>query len=173
MTPLAIPTITTPRLILRGPRREDFAPYAAFWTSDRSIHEDGPRDERAAWEDFAAGFGLWTIAGYGAWSVEDRASGDFLGIVGMYHPPQFPEPEIGWAVMPWAEGKGIAYEAATAARDWVYANTGLTTLVSYIGPRNTRSIRLAERMGAVRDTDARGPDPGDVVMRHPGPEGRP
>jgi RimJ/RimL family protein N-acetyltransferase len=164
-----IPTLTTDRLILRGPRRDDFAPYAVFWASDRSIHEGGPRDTRGAWEDFAAGFGLWTLAGYGTWSVEDRADGRFAGIVGIYHPIHFPEPELGWAVMPHAEGRGIAHEAAVAARDWTYAHGGLTTLVSYIDPANARSIRLAERLGAWRDDDAPGIDPGDVVMRHPGP----
>ena len=35
---------------------------------------------------------------------------------------------------------------------------GLTTLVSYIDPDNRRSIRLAERMGARRDTVAPGVD---------------
>ncbi|MCX7889526.1 MAG: GNAT family N-acetyltransferase [Rhodobacteraceae bacterium] len=167
-----IPVIETGRLTLRGPRREDFAPYAAFWASARSLHEDGPRDARAAWEDFAAAFGLWLIEGYGCWSVEDRTTGAFCGIVGMNRPVHFDEPEIGWTLVPEAEGKGIAFEAAMAARDWVYANTALTTMVSYIGPANIRSIRLAERMGAWRDASVAGPDAGDVVMRHPGPGGR-
>jgi RimJ/RimL family protein N-acetyltransferase len=167
-----IPVLHTERLTLRGPRREDFAPYAVFWASDRSVYEGGPRDARGAWEDFSAGFGLWTLAGYGTWSVEERATGRFAGIVGMYHPIHFPEPEIGWAVIEDAEGRGIAREAAVATRDWVYANTGLTTLVSYIDPRNARSIRLAQRLGAWHDTRAATPDNGDLVMRHPGPEGR-
>jgi RimJ/RimL family protein N-acetyltransferase len=166
-----IPTLTTERLILRAPRREDFAPFAAFWASERSVHEGGPRDLRGAWEDFAAGFGLWAIDGFGTWSVEDRATGALVGIIGYYHPADFPELEIGWTVFDGFEGKGFAYEAAMAARDWGYAERGLTTLVSYIDPANTRSIRLAERMGARRDTVAPGVDSDDVVMRHPGPDG--
>ncbi len=166
-----IPTLATDRLILRAPLRADFAPYAAFWASARSVHEGGPRDLRGAWEDFAAGFGLWAIEAIGTWSLEDRASGAFAGVVGFYHPVDFPELEIGWTVLDGYEGRGLAYEAAMAARGWGYDERGLTTLVSYIDPANARSLRLAERMGARRDPSAAGVDAGDVVMRHPGPDG--
>jgi len=68
------------------------------------------------------------------------------------------------------EGRGLAYEAAMEARRWGYEDRKLTTLVSYIDPDNARSIRLAERMGAWRDTSAPGVDRDDIVMRHPGPD---
>ena len=82
-------------------------------------------------------------------------------------------PEIGWMVLPEAEGRGIAAEAARALRDWAYATQGWTTLVSHVHPENARSIRLAERLGARLDPSA--PHPEDdpcLVYRHPGPEGR-
>jgi RimJ/RimL family protein N-acetyltransferase len=160
-----IPVLQTERLTLRAPRRADFPAYAAFWASGRSVYEGGPRDTRAAWEDFAAGFGLWTIEGIGTWSVDARATGEFAGIVGLYHPAHFPEVEIGWAVLESFEGRGIAQEAAQAALGWTWANTELASLVSYIDPRNHRSICLAERLGARRDPEARIYDEGDVVMR--------
>jgi RimJ/RimL family protein N-acetyltransferase len=166
-----IPTLTTERLILRPPRREDLAPFAVFWASERSVHEGGPRDLRGAWEDFAAGFGLWAIEGFGTWSVEERATGALVGIIGYYHPADFPELEIGWTVFDGFEGKGLAYEAAMAARAWGYAERGLTPLVSHTDPANARSIRLHERMGARRDTAAPGVDSDEVVMRNPSPDG--
>ncbi|MCA3443873.1 MAG: GNAT family N-acetyltransferase [Rhodobacter sp.] len=166
-----IPTLSTNRLILRAPRREDFLPFAAFWASGRSVYEGGPRDMSGAWDDFAAGFGLWTINGLGTWAVQDRASGALAGVIGYYHPAAFPELEIGWTLLDGFEGKGLAFEAAMAAREWGYREKGLATLVSYIDPANARSIRLAERMGARRDLAAPGIDQGDVVMRHPGADG--
>ena len=48
---------------------------------------------------------------------------------------------------------------------------GLTHACQLHRPGNARSIRLAERLGARRDTAAPGVDTGDVVMRHPGPDG--
>jgi len=167
-----IPVLQTERLTLRGPRRGDFAPYAGFWAGPRSVHEGGPKGPRAAWEDFAATFGLWAIDGIGNWSLEERATGAFAGIVGLNHPAHFPEVEIGWTLMDGFERRGLATEGAKAALDWTWANTGLTSLVVYVDPANERSIRLGQRLGGVRDPEAAPVDPGDVVLRIARPEGR-
>jgi RimJ/RimL family protein N-acetyltransferase len=166
----AVPTLTTGRLTLRAPRLDDFPPFAAHFASDRSVHEDGPLGRAGAWKEFAAGAGLWLIRGYGSLSVADRATGAYLGEVGIYHLASYPEPELGWMVVREAEGRGIAREAALALRDWAYRALGWATLVSYIAPANARSIRLAERLGARLDPGA--PQPEDdpcLVYRHPGP----
>ena len=164
-----IPVLHTERLRLRAPEMADFEPYAAFLASDRAIHERGPMDERAAWREFCASLACWSLRGFGGWSVTDRAAGGYLGEVGLFQPVEYPEPEIGWMVVPQAEGRGVAHEAALAVRAWAYEKLGLKTLVSYIDPANDRSIQLAKRLGAVLDPDAPGPDAGDLVFRHPGP----
>ena len=71
-----------------------------------------------------------------------------------------------------SEGKGIAYEAAHAARQDAFTRLGWNTAVSYIAPENVRSIKLAERMGAVLDPKAKAPkeDEPCLVYRHPKPE---
>jgi RimJ/RimL family protein N-acetyltransferase len=166
---LEIPALETERLRLRAPEIGDFRHYADFLGSDRAIHERGPMDERAAWREFCASLACWSLRGFGAWSVSDRAGGAYLGEVGLFQPVEYPEPEIGWLVVPQAEGRGIAHEAALAVRAWAYGTLGLRTLVSYIDPANARSIRLAERLGAFLDRDAPTVDPGDLVYRHPAP----
>lgn len=165
-----IPRLTTARLVLRAPSLADFEPYAEFWASPRALWQGGPKTRTAAWREFACDVACWSLRGFGAWSVEPKAGGAWLGTVGLFQPEDYPEPEIGWTLAPAAEGRGIAFEASRAARDWAYRVFGLTTLVSYIDPANTRSIRLAERLGAVPDPAAARYDPTDVVMRHPGPE---
>jgi RimJ/RimL family protein N-acetyltransferase len=167
-----IPTLTTRELTLRAPALADFEPYAAFWASQRSVHEGGPRGRHEAWRDFACDVAAWTLRGFGVWTVADRA-GAALGWVGLFQPDHYPEPEIGWTLAPEAEGRGVAFAAAVAARDWAYRARGLTTLVSYIDPANARSIRLAERLGARPDPAAARPEPGDLVYRHPGPGAAP
>lgn len=166
----AIPTLKTGRLVLRAPELGDFAPYAAFFASDRAELERGRRDRAGAWKEFSAVAGQWLLRGYGGFSIEDRATGAYLGEAGVFHEDCYPEPEIGWMVVSAAEGKGIAHEAALAVRRWAYDMLRLETLVSYVDPRNARSIRLAERLGATRDDVAPRPNPGDLVYRHPGPE---
>ena len=166
-----IPVLETERLVLRAPRLADFEPYAAYFASGRALLERGRQDRAGAWKEFSAVAGQWLLRGYGGFSIEDRETGAYLGEAGIFHEDFYPEPEIGWMVTDGAEGRGIAFEAARAVRDWAYASLGLGTLVSYIDPGNTRSIRLAERLGAVRDDDAERPV-GDecLVYRHPAPE---
>ena len=168
-----VPVLTTERLTLRAPRLSDFEPYMAFFASERSIHEGGPLSRIETWREFAAAIGCWTIRGYGVWAIEDRATGAWLGEAGLFHPDYYPEAELGWTLAPEAEGKGVAHEAALAARDWAWRVAGLRTLVSYIAPANARSIRLAERLGAAPDPEAAQPDDDPcLVYRHPGPEAR-
>ncbi|MBI1220367.1 MAG: GNAT family N-acetyltransferase [Rhodobacteraceae bacterium] len=160
------PTLTTERLTLRMPRRDDFAPRAAFYASDRSVWEDGPLDRAAAWRVFASEVGQWPLLGYGPFACDDRATGTYVGEVGIYQPEGYPEPELGWFVVPEAEGRGFAAEAARAVMAWARASFGWTRLVNYIDPRNARSIALGLRLGGVIDATLPGCDPTDVVIRH-------
>jgi RimJ/RimL family protein N-acetyltransferase len=161
-----IPVIDTPRLRLRGPKPSDIPDVIAFWASDRSRHMGGPRNAAGAWDDYMAPFGSWMIAGFGYWAIETREEGRFVGTLGFAHPPHFPEPEMGWALLDHAESQGFATEAGLAALEWCRSSLRLPSLVSYMDPANLRSRRLAERLGAWHDTDAMAADEGDIVMRH-------
>jgi RimJ/RimL family protein N-acetyltransferase len=82
-------------------------------------------------------------------------------------PPEYPERELGWVILEGFEGKGYAFEAAKLARAYAFETLKFETLVSYIDPDNARSIRLAEKLGAVRDDKAARPEgDGCLVYRH-------
>ncbi len=172
----AIPRLETERLVLRAPRPGDFGPYAAFFASARAERERGVQDRCGAWAEFCKAIAPWVLYGYGAFSVAGRADETYLGEVGIFRDLEYPEPELGWMLTEAAEGHGYAAEAALAVRAWAAEAHGLTGLVSYINPGNARSIRLAERLGALRDDAA--PLPGGwtrdttLVYRHPGAEAR-
>ena len=168
MTPgtLTIPTLATERLTLRAPRLADFERWAEFFASDRSKWERGPLDRVAGYQTWAADVALWQLRGYGAFGMEDRATGRYLGEVGIYEPEGFPQAELGWFTVPEAEGKGFAFEGAKAVIAWARETFGWDRLVSIIDPANTRSIALGLRLGGVIDPDLPGIDPGDVVIRH-------
>jgi ribosomal-protein-alanine N-acetyltransferase len=169
-----IPVIETDRLRLRAPEGRDYPAYRDFRLSDRAWGVGGPYSESEAFVHFGELLGHWAIRGFGRWIVADRSTDAALGVVGLYHPPDWPEPEIAWMLFGTAEGKGIAAEAALAARDHAYGTLGWTTAVSLIIPGNDRSIALARRMGCTRDPDFPHPDLGRMeVWRHPGPEARP
>jgi RimJ/RimL family protein N-acetyltransferase len=65
-----------------------------------------------------------------------------------------------------AEGRGIAFEAATAILGWVRTSFDWPHITSIIAPANARSIALGLRLGGVIDPALPGIDPGDVVIRH-------
>lgn len=165
-----IPTLATDRLILRGPKRGDFDAFAAMLASDRTRYMGGPYTRAVAWQMFTTIAGNWTLDGFGGWIITDAAAGDFLGDLTICQPDHFPEPELGWTVIPEAEGKGLAKEAATAALSWYWGNTTAQSVVSYIHLENRRSIALAKSLGATVDPDAamaEGDTPKDTaVYRH-------
>lgn len=160
------PIIKTHRLLLREPTLTDWPSFADLMTSDRARHMGGPYAIEHAWGDFCHGIALWRLFGVGNLSIELRETGQCIGRIEINQGPRYPEPELGWQLQLAAEGKGYAFEAAVALRDWAFWEAKLETLVSYIGPENARSIRLAERLGATPDAQARPQDPGDLVYRH-------
>ena len=168
---LTIPVIETERLVLREPRASDFETYAAFYATERSHLRGGPLGRNEAWESFAAEIGHWYLRGFGFWAVDEKASGDFCGMVGLYNPEGWPEPEVGWLVWEAFEGKGIAREAAVRARAFAFRSLGWNRIVSCISEGNDRSIKLAERLGAKFDRRVpRAGRPDQLVYVHPGPD---
>lgn len=168
------PVLTTKRLTLRAPRMEDYPAWEAFFASDRARFIGGPGPVRTAWRSFAHVVGMWALRGFGSFIFTEKGSETPLGMSGPWYPVGWPEPEIGWTV--WsaeAEGRGFAFEAATAARDFARRTLGWSRPVSYIDPGNARSVALALRLGCALDPAAKYPDPDDhpvSVYRHPAPE---
>ena len=165
---LSIPTLRTDRLVLRAPEAADFEPVAAFFAdAERAKGFSGPFDRRNAWRWFAGMIGHWALRGYGFWIV-DTAEGETVGMVGLWYPDGWLEPELGWVMFAAGEGRGFAYEAAIEVRRYAYEELGFKTLCSNIIPGNERSIALAERLGAFHERTYENVSHGtELVFRHP------
>ena len=161
-----IPILRTERLILRAPELGDWPPFLDLMQSDRSTFMGGPYSTEGAWGVFCHGIALWHMFGFGGLSITSASTGGYLGQVEVNAGPRFPETELGWQVVAEAEGKGYAFEAASALRTWALKERRLDSLVSYIDPQNLRSIALAQHLGAHRDDTAQPQDPDDLVYRH-------
>lgn len=167
---VTIPRLTTENLLLREYRQEDFSVFSAFYQTERSRFIGGPLSAEMAWRGLATHLGHWALRGYGFWALEERQTGRFCGHVGLWFPEGWLEPEVGWVMMDHAEGRGIAYEAALAARHYAYHQLGWTTAVSLIDPGNARSIRLAQRMDCRFEGLFQHVRLGPMeIWRHPGP----
>ncbi len=143
-----IPAFESPRLLLRAFKPEDFEPMARFFASEGSRPYGGPCTRDEAWRKFAVYSGHWVLRGYGPWALEEKASGQFVGLCGMWFPEGFPEPEISWALIPGQHGKGYATEAARRALQAAYEDFGWKTAVSVIATDNAASHAVAQRLGA-------------------------
>jgi RimJ/RimL family protein N-acetyltransferase len=162
-----IPTIRTEGLILRAPKLDDFDALCAYYQDPRSAFNGGPREPLDVGRMLMICVGQWHLRGHGLWHITLKDNDTFIGFAGIFHPMDWPEPELGYGITAPFEGKGIAFEAAMAARTATASHCGLTNLPSFISPDNTRSQALAQRMAAVRETDITLRDKTAQVYRHP------
>jgi RimJ/RimL family protein N-acetyltransferase len=97
--------------------------------------------------------GHWALMGFGYWVAEDKATRAFLGEGGFaefkrdVRPSIEGMPEIGWALVPSAHGKGLATEAVRALCAWADQHLGATRTVCMIDPENIASAWVAKKCG--------------------------
>ena len=162
---MQIPIIETERLIMREFRENtDFEPYANFYSSDVTQYYGGPLERSAAWRAAASMMGHWIIRGYGAWAVEEKDTGDFCGIVGLWNPEGWPAREITWAIVENKQGMGIATEAALRSRAYAYETLHWDSVYSCISAQNSASIALAEKLGATLDGEIEHESRGTILI---------
>ena len=93
----------------------------------------------------------WDERGFGLWAVEYRASGTFVGFVGLAYQGEWTEgehkTEVGWRLDRACWGKGLATEGAVASVCHGFEEIGLERIISFIRPANLASRRVAEKAG--------------------------
>jgi RimJ/RimL family protein N-acetyltransferase len=149
------PVIETERLVLAGHTVDLFEPLSAMWADASVVRHIGgaPSTSRESWMRMLSYRGLWPLLGYGYWALCEKSSGRYVGDLGFadFHRAVEPSirgiPEAGWALAPWAQGRGYATEALTAALDWLFRETRHERSACLIAPENLASIRVAGKAG--------------------------
>jgi len=148
-----IPTLTTPRLVLRPFVPNDLeeltvlhAEESFWWYPLRGAMSK--QDTAGFLERVMA---RYDSDGFGIEALLDRASGAMIGWAGLAVPhflPQIlPAVEVGWRLAgPW-RGRGLATEAGAAAVEFGFTTGGLDRIVSIYEPENVASGRVMERLG--------------------------
>ena len=148
--------IDTGRLILRGWRDADVAPFHLMCNDPEVMRYLGPlmsvTDAQAAADRMN---GFIASHGYCFWAIERKQDGAFLGFCGLKPGPEgtpiHNKVEIGWRLRRDAWGQGYAREAAAASLAWGWANTDAPQILAMTNIGNVRSWGLMERLGMARD----------------------
>jgi RimJ/RimL family protein N-acetyltransferase len=150
-TTFEIPTLRSDRLVLRAFRAPDLDALAAMQANVevRRFLGGTPLSRAESWSMMERVLGQWALRTYGLFAVE--VEGRCAGWAGILHPLEWPEPELAYSLDQPYWGRGIATEAARTAREWAFERHCFARLASFIMPDNARSIRVAEKLGAVRE----------------------
>ena len=150
--------LETPRLVLRDKRPGDFDFIASLYADENVMRWIGdgttlPRDEVEA--RFARVLAIENEPGHERWDafklIVRKADGVAVGQAGMLRCAidGAPEIEIGWWLAPFAWGHGYATEAASALRDFAFAELRLDHLSVVLQAENARSVAVARRIGGM------------------------
>ncbi|MCK9504837.1 MAG: GNAT family N-acetyltransferase [Porticoccaceae bacterium] len=89
--------------------------------------------------------------GWGFWATEVKATGEFIGLVGLNtckpSLPFSPCVEVGWRLAKQHWGNGYATEGATEALRFAFNTLELGQVVAFTVPGNNRSWAVMERIG--------------------------
>ncbi|MEO0982299.1 MAG: GNAT family N-acetyltransferase [Pseudomonadota bacterium] len=159
--PATAPILETERLRLRPVALADFEACFDIWNDPDVYRYAGgkPRTRPSIWTKLQIMTGHWALAGYGYWAVEERATGAYLGEIGLQDALRGMIeavkglPEAGWGLASAVHGRGLGTEGLAAVFDWIDTHLDAPACWAMIDPENAPSLRLAERFGFKRETD--------------------
>ena len=164
----------TPRLRLRQWRDSDRAPFAAM-NADPAVmrHFVGLVSAEASGRSIAVWQRDIAERGWANWAVDLRATGQFIGFVGLSIPRRVfafsPCVEIGWRLARAHWGQGFASEAARAALQVGFGALRLDQIVSFTSLVNAPSRAVMQRIGMAdsgEDFDHPALPEGSPLRRH-------
>ncbi len=107
----------------------------------------------------------YAIHGHGLNCVEDRATGEAIGMCGVLKRDTLDLPDLGYALLLKHAGQGFAHEAAVGVMQHARDALGLAALLAIVNATNLRSITLLERLGFQHIVTPPA-DPGSPAIAH-------
>ena len=148
--------IETERLILRTWKKEDADPYFKI-NQDPKVIEHLPSSLTIDQvNDFIDRKNIHQEKyRYSLWAVESKESSALMGFIGLNYTDWkshfTPAVEVGWRLGSQYWGNGFATEGAQASLEYGFKTCGLKEIVAYTVPKNSRSIRVMEKISMKHD----------------------
>lgn len=147
---ITIPTLHTPRLVLRALLPEDAPALFQIHQAEGMLQyfpnpapppleriERFITSQQAHWEEY----------GYGHWAVTLPGQPDLIGWAGLQYLPETNETEVAYLLDRTQWGKGYATEAAREAIQFGFERFDFPEIIALVHPENTRSLQVAARCG--------------------------
>ncbi len=147
-----LPTFRTERLTLRPFEEEDFDSLRLLETDLDVVKYLGNGKIRNAEETrryLEKHFGDYKAYGLGLYAVIENKTEHFIGRSGLipWEIDRKLEWEVGCTLTKNSWGSGYASELADFLKHWAFKHMEIQYLIGIINPQNTRSIRVANKMG--------------------------
>ncbi|HEY2636125.1 MAG TPA: GNAT family N-acetyltransferase [Solirubrobacteraceae bacterium] len=143
----------TERLRLRAWSPGDLDAYARIVADPEvmTFMGSGPVNRTTAAQQIEHYETMYAAHGTPHWVAEDRATGQLVGRIGLFHHPDWPlDPdnvEVGWLLARARWGEGLATEGARAAVAYAWRRLDTPQVISLTLPENVRSRGVMERLG--------------------------
>jgi RimJ/RimL family protein N-acetyltransferase len=150
MPDMSIPTITTPRLLLRAFTEEDLVPlHRILGERDvlRYFPKTDPLSRDRVQKMIVRLLTHWEERGYGLWAVVSRSTGELMGRSGLQYLTETEEVEVDFILDQAFWGRGLATEAGQASLQYGFESVGVGSVVGIVHPENIASQRVLEKLG--------------------------
>jgi RimJ/RimL family protein N-acetyltransferase len=147
---VTIPTIATPRLLLRAFTENDVDPMYQLLNQEEVLRYFPPTDPPPRDRVQRMILGLlrhWEERGYGLWAVELRSSGALMGRCGLQVLPETGDVEVDFILGRPFWGQGFATEAGRASIRYGFERLGVESIVGIVHLDNQASQRVLEKLG--------------------------
>jgi ribosomal-protein-alanine N-acetyltransferase len=155
---MSIPTITTPRLVLR-PFADDDAPALHQILSVPGVLRYFPNTQPPPLEKVhklvSHQLQHWHEHNLGWWAVEPRQEKVFIGWCGLQYLPETDETEVAYLLAKPYWGQGLATEGARASLRYGFETLELEIIIGLVHPENIASQRVIEKLGMPFTNEAR------------------
>jgi RimJ/RimL family protein N-acetyltransferase len=143
--------VRTGRLIMRPVSWSDLDDLRALKSDPEvfAIMLGGVRTPAQVLDELADDLAFWGAHGVGMWAVREIGGETFIGYVGLHERPDGRGVALRFALVPAAQGRGYASEAAAAALRFGHEYAGLPHIIAVARESNFASRMVLGNIGMV------------------------
>ena len=144
--------IETKRLILRPFNRDNFEVFSNLMKDTEVIQNlkfviksEPEKDIKTLFQSIIDSYS--TSGPIFALMITTKESGNYIGFCGLINLKEDNEAECFYALLPRYRGHGFAIESVKKLIGYTFSELGLTRIIKFINPKDSRLWKVAERVG--------------------------